>query len=594
MKAQHKRKRRRFWKPAAAGFLALYLVIMGLTTWLVKERFVEEYRQTFEEIASSLLKSVSEQESLRKDEGWNDTKRREVHQNLANGYGYFLDTSPSIKVSAAVYDEGKNLLAKSSDIIGNSISTGVDGETCGPFLMDDYLSFEEKEELAAYRWKGIESTKDYVLPEKYRISYKTSPDGKELWEIYVQQLTWEDKPDEKDKYYEDELTESITTMETGTKIDYETGEEFGKLKTYYETGSEIVWTWTNPEISSRQRDDGVIQTAGTVFPYMSSYENWQEWSSSEYLHSYQEKGEFSWENESENPGLMVDSDGLYYRAGYQLQVGFAGEPYAYMEIRMEECPWSAAAAYMKYMYLAGALLMFACMLLLIRAFNKVYERQMALEETRRDFINAAAHELKTPLAVIRNFAENLMEHNMEEKRDYYLSQIIGQTEEMDQLVVKMIEISKLDSDELVLKKEKVSISELIREQTARFEPVIGKKRLHVQYQEEEDFLIEADREYFSRAVWNLLSNAVEHTPEDECILIKIQDGRCIIENTGVFMEEEELKHAFELFYTGDKSTGKKENHMGLGLFLAEKILRLHGLNLLLENSEKGVRAVIWR
>lgn len=406
--------------------------------------------------------------------------------------------------------------------------------------------------------------------------------------------SWEEEPDEKGKHYKDQLTESITTMETGVRIDYETGEETGELKTFYETGSEIVWKWTNPEISSRQKENGVIQTAGTVFPYMSSYENWQEWSSSEYLHGYHEKGEFSWEKGKENPGLLVDSDNFWYRARYQLQAGFAGEPNAYMEIRMEECPWSAAFAYMKYVYLAGALLTIVCMILIIHAFHKVYERRTALEETRRDFINAAAHELKTPLAVIRNFAENLMEHNMEEKRDYYISQIIGQTEEMDQLTVKMIEISKLDSEELALRKEKVSLSELIHEQMVRFEPLIGKKRLHVQYQVEEDFLIEADREYLSRAVWNLLSNAAEHTPEDECILIKIQDRRCTIENTGVFMGEEELKHAFDLFYTGSKSGGKKEKHMGLGLFLAEKILRLHGLNLLLENSEEGVRAVIWQ
>lgn len=448
MKERLKRKKRRFWKPAAAGFIVLYLAIMGLVTWLVKEKFVEEYQQMFEEIASSLHQSVSEQESIGKEEGWNDTKRREVHQNLVNGYGYFLNTSPSLKVSAAVYDEEGNLLAKSGEVIGDSMSAGTNGEKSGPFLMDDYLSFEEKEELAAYWWKGMQSTKGYVLPEKYRISCKASPDGKELWEIYVQQLTWEEEPDEKGKHYKDQLTESITTMETGIRIDYETGEETGELKTFYETGSEIVWKWTNPEISSRQKENGVIQTAGTVFPYMSSYENWQEWSSSEYLHGYHEKGEFSWEKGKENPGLLVDSDNFWYRARYQLQAGFAGEPNAYMEIRMEECPWFAAFAYMKYVYLAGALLTIVCMILIIHAFHKVYERQTALEETRRDFINAAAHELKTPLAVIRNFAENLMEHNMEEKRDYYISQIIGQTEEMDQLTVKMIEISKLDSEEL--------------------------------------------------------------------------------------------------------------------------------------------------
>ena len=58
--------------------------------------------------------------------------------------------------------------------------------------------------------------------------------------------------------------------------------------------------------------------------------------------------------------------------------------------------------------------------------------------------------------IIRNFAENLAEHNLEEKRDYYLSQIIRQTEEMDRLVVEMIELSKLDSEEFALKKEEVS------------------------------------------------------------------------------------------------------------------------------------------
>ncbi len=593
MKEKFKRKKRRFWVPASGGFLVLYLVTMGLVTWLVKDKFVEEYQQMFEEIASSLLKSVSEQESLSREEGWDDIKRRDVHQNLVNGYGYFLGTSPSLTVSAAVYDEKKELLVKSSDVIGESVSS--DGEKYGPFFMDDYLSFEEKEELAKYHWEEMQSTEDYTLPGKYRISFEILPDGSELLAIYVQKLTWEENPDEKGKNYKDGLTGRINVMETGVRIDYETGEETGELKTFYETGSEVVWEWVNPKICSvQQKKGGVIQTASTVFPYMSSYENWQKWSSSEYLHGYPKKGEFSWKEGSDSPGLVVDSDGFYYRGRYQIQVGMVGEPDAYMEIRMEERPWSAAFAYMKYVYLAGFMLTSACMLLVIHAFNSVYDRQMALEETRRDFTNAAAHELKTPLAIIRNFAENLVEHNMEEKRDYYLSQIISQTEEMDALVVKMIEISKLDSEEMVLKKEKVSISEIIREQMARLEPVLREKRLHVQYREEEDFLLEADREYFSKAVWNLLSNAAEHTPEDECILIGIRDGRCTIENTGVFLEEEEIRHAFDLFFTGDKSRGRMEKHMGLGLSLAEKILRLHGLGLSLENWEEGVRAVIWR
>ena len=272
---------------------------------------------------------------------------------------------------------------------------------------------------------------------------------------------------------------------------------------------------------------------------------------------------------------------------------FVDDPYVYMEIRMEERPWSDAFEYMKYLYLAGLLLTVLCVFVVSHTFEQTYARQMALEETRRDITNAMAHELKTPLGIIRNFAENLIEHNMEEKRDYYLTQIIGQTEEMDSLVREMIEISKLDdSEELALKKETVSFGELIREEMKKFEPMIDEKNIQVQYQEDADFLVEGDREYLGKAVWNLISNAVEYNVPDGRILVRTEAGKCVIENTGKTMEEEQLLHAFDLFYTGNKSRGKKEKHMGIGLFLVKKILGLHGMGVMIENIEEGIRVTV--
>lgn len=181
---------------------------------------------------------------------------------------------------------------------------------------------------------------------------------------------------------------------------------------------------------------------------------------------------------------------------------------------------------------------------------------------------------------------------MEEKRDYYLSQIIGQTEEMDCLVAEMIEVSKLDSEELILKKELVSFTKLIQEQADRFEPMIQEKNLLVRYQKKADFQVEGDREYLARAIWNLLSNAVDYNIPGGSILIEIDEEMCSIENTGHPLEDEHLTHAFELFYTSDKSRSGKEKHMGMGLFLVKKILRLHKLELTLENVGEGIRAVI--
>lgn len=187
-----------------------------------------------------------------------------------------------------------------------------------------------------------------------------------------------------------------------------------------------------------------------------------------------------------------------------------------------------------------------------------------------------------------------MEHNREEKRDYYLEQIIGQTEEMDRLVVEMIEISKLDSEELILEKEAVSFRELAREQMARLEPAIREKGILVEYEGEEDFLVTGDRGYLARAVWNLLVNGVDYNLPGGIIRVRTERERWTVENTGLPMAKDQLRRAFELFYTGEESRSKRGKHMGMGLFLARKILGLHGLQVTIGNTENGVRVAVER
>ena len=76
------------------------------------------------------------------------------------------------------------------------------------------------------------------------------------------------------------------------------------------------------------------------------------------------------------------------------------------------------------------------------------------------------------------------------------------------------------------------------------------------------------------------------------IFIRTDTRSCIIENTGNPLSQEQLTHAFDMFYSGDKSRTSKEKHMGMGLFLARKILMLHHRNLSLENTSAGIRATI--
>ncbi len=105
-------------------------------------------------------------------------------------------------------------------------------------------------------------------------------------------------------------------------------------------------------------------------------------------------------------------------------------------------------------------------------------------------------------------------------------------------------------------------------------------------------MVNGDRNYLAKAVWNLLSNAVEYNQPDGGIWIRIGTGQCVIENTGQPLKEDQLLRAFDLFYSGAKKAGGGKRHMGMGLFLTRKILRLHGLDAALENADGRIRAII--
>ncbi len=616
-----KTRKRKFWQPVVVQFMVLYLAMMVLATLLVANKFVDEFREELEQYAISVLSDASNQELDVRDgiwqgKDWNGEVRSDFYQELSNQRLWMIDNDFS-SVSAAFYDENKNLLAQSRNEVRSKVRISTDTEEFQyvekTFGLDDYLSAEELKELAAYKAENIQALVEtnFTTPEPYEFYLRLSPDGQELWGIVIQELTWqetswEEITEKEEPMYENPLTgNSFGTQTMAGEYDFVTGEYIGE-KEFEVTDSRILWEWKNPAPGNGQGDEGRLIEVGEYdinLPYLLSYyyrtaglyERWSRWNASSYLHDFPQQEEFVWEAGIAEPPFEEEaSTFVIYRGRYRLKIGMANAPSAYAEIRMEARPWHAAMDYMKYIYLVALAFTLASMAKVIYAFRQTSKKQAALEETRRDFINAMAHELKTPLGVIRNFAENLMEHNMEEKRDYYLSQIIGQTEEMDGLVTEMIGLSKLESEKLELRKETVSFAKLIREQMERFSPMLREKNLQVRYEEKADFLVEGDREYLARAVWSLLSNAVDYNIPGGSILVRTEGERCIIENTGFPMGEEQLVHAFDLFYTEDQSRSGKDRHMGMGLFLAKKILELHGMGIALENTGDGVRAVISR
>ena len=107
-----------------------------------------------------------------------------------------------------------------------------------------------------------------------------------------------------------------------------------------------------------------------------------------------------------------------------------------------------------------------------------------------------------------------------------------------------------------------------------------------------DFLIYGDKGLIEKAFSNLIANAADHNRYEGKIRIDIERDKCVIQNTGERIPEEDLPHVCDLFFTGSKSRGGGEKHLGVGLYLAEKIFQADGLGMKVENTDNGVRVIV--
>lgn len=586
-------KRKKRWVvPIVAGCLVMYAAFMLLAVWLMKEKYSEDFKEHMGIFISNLQKEIGEKAQEEAQNGnYTDEMLRNYYQYMANnvfGGGRYQ------QFSVGIYGADQKLIARTEDSAYTSYASAESNwqTTYINYSLND-LADEEIKTLIGYLEKSRGSD---TAPGDYGVLARVSEDDRELYGILVQKLIWEET--------EDGIC-SYTNPLTGSSWGYQMGDG----SRYVLAGSEIVWEWERPGVNSEDMESSVVNGVSFCLPYMDmGYGDWEKWKENSYLQEFPEEMELSAQGSSnvfleEYAEFYSDSHSLekeerlrmavlYPSGNFVNQTSESPAPVCYLEVRAVNEPWLAALDYMKYVLLAGFGMMLLCMGIIIYVTDQTYKRRAALEETRRDFINAMAHELKTPLGIIRGFAENLLEHVMEEKRDYYTRQIIGQTEEMDGLVAKMIEVSRLDSDNLVLQKDQVSMNALLKEQIERLSVGIGEKNLTVQYEEKAECIVKGDREYLEKAVWNLLSNAVVYNVPDGTLRIITEADQCRIENTASPMTEEQLTHAFDLFYSSDRSRSFGEKHMGLGLFLTRRILELHKISISIGNTADGVFVVL--
>ena len=228
-----------------------------------------------------------------------------------------------------------------------------------------------------------------------------------------------------------------------------------------------------------------------------------------------------------------------------------------------------------------------------RAFNLMADKLERMIKGGRELTANISHELRTPLARIR-IAEQLLKEKLD-RNDYedwarHLEDIREDIEELDRLIGRILDLSKLDIHETPLKLENVNLSVILNELLERFQSTIKQKGLRLNKDLFEAHPIKGDKEALLTAFSNIVGNAVKYTPEGGTISVEMdsQEGEAIIGITNTFevISEEDLNRIFEPFYQA-KKTGAAGS--GLGLAITKKIIEKHGGKIGAYNVPQGLK-----
>ena len=218
-------------------------------------------------------------------------------------------------------------------------------------------------------------------------------------------------------------------------------------------------------------------------------------------------------------------------------------------------------------------------------------KQRAAIQRERDFTRAAAHELKTPLAILQAHGEALREDILPEKRAEYLDVILDECGRMSALVGRLLELSRLESG-TPLQKEPLDLVALVREVWEPLALPLEQKDITLKL-DLEALQLEGDRERLREAAGNLASNALRHcTPGGTIrVTLKREGSRAVLTvyNDGEPIPEDDFPHLFQPFYRGgDKSRSRDSGGTGLGLAIVRAAALAHGGECEAENTGGGV------
>ena len=227
-------------------------------------------------------------------------------------------------------------------------------------------------------------------------------------------------------------------------------------------------------------------------------------------------------------------------------------------------------------------------------------KELKLAKLKSDFTATVSHEFRTPLTSIRYMAELLQRGRVrdEARKQQYYETITGESERLSRLVENLLDFSKIEAGMKEYRMEETDITVLSADVAGRFRQQAALKDFTLETEIADDLpVISADKDSLSRAVFNLLDNAVKYSAAMARVVLRAWtcEGSVFleVEDHGIGIGKSEQKKVFEKFYRSESALESDIKGSGIGLPLVEHVVRAHGGTVSLESEPgKGTRVTI--
>ena len=227
---------------------------------------------------------------------------------------------------------------------------------------------------------------------------------------------------------------------------------------------------------------------------------------------------------------------------------------------------------------------------LANTLNYLEQEVSKTDEYRRDLMANVSHDLKTPLTMIKAYAEMIRDITLDnkEKTKENLNVIIDETDRLNILVNDILELSKLQNNQETLNIEKFDIVELISDILKRYQIIKETENYNLILESPQSIIVKADKKRISQVIYNLINNAINYTGDDLKVTIRItenkKDCKIYIIDTGKGIDEKDLPNIWNRYYKKEKNHKRNVVGTGLGLSIVKNILEQH-------NFKYGVNSI---